>query len=80
MSLPIWPPGPMLLPRGFLYLVPCSFQDALLPGEVPVQRGLCPGGSKSGRPPEYSEERAVHILLEYFLVLYVIIYTYLLNI
>ena len=37
-------------------------------GEVSVQGGLCPGRYLSGRPPPYSEERAVRILLECFLV------------
>ena len=44
---------------------------------ISVQEGLCPGGSLSmgslsGRPPRqrpmYGEVRAVHILLEFFLV------------
>ena len=62
MSLPIWLPGPMFL------LVGVSVNGSMF-----LPRGLCPGGSLSGRPPGqrlplYSKERAVRILLECFLV------------
>ena len=63
--------GPMFLPRGFP-------PGGLCPGgqsrtETPHgQRGSVQGGSLSGRPMDrnlpYSEERAVRILLECFLV------------
>ena len=42
----------------------------ILAGGVSVQRGgLCPGGLCPGRPPSYSKEWAVRILLECILVL-----------
>ena len=52
MSLPVWLPGPMILPGvfvlgpmflwGSLCLVPCSFRGTLSKGSLPG--GLCPGG------------------------------------
>ena len=70
--------------QGSLCLVPCSFQGVYVqgvcvqmgvsvqkgdfcPGWVSVQWGLCPGRPPRQRPP-HGEERAVHILLECFLV------------
>ena len=66
------------------WLVPCSIlgivsvRGCLSRRGVSVKdggicpRGLCPGGSLSGRPPDsnptYGDERAVRILLEYFLL------------
>ena len=57
-----------LLPGGSAYRRSAYRGGGLPPGGLPTEGGLSPGGL--GRPPE-SEKRAVRILLEYFLVLYV---------
>ena len=67
MLLPVWLPGPMFLLGG---LYPWSHVPSRVVSVMGVtfQRGgSLFGGVSVGRPPE-SEKRAVHILLEYFLV------------
>ena len=44
MSLPVWLPGPMFLPRESLCLVLCSFWGVSVQG-VSVKGGLCPRGT-----------------------------------
>ena len=65
MSLPVWLIGPMFHLGG-----------CLCPGVSIQEGGLCSGGLCQGdRPdsdPTYGDERAVRILLEYFLVVQLI--------
>ena len=66
MSLPAWLPGPMFLLVRSLSLVPCSFWGSLSRG-VSIQGVSLSSGSLCQRPPpQYGEEWAVRILLEYF--------------
>ena len=68
MSLPVWIPGPMFLPRGLCLWSHVSSGGSL----VFVQGGLPdrdpPGRDPLDKDPLYGKERAVRILLECILV------------
>ena len=64
-SLPVWLTGPMFL------LWEVSLSGVLCPGDGLCPEGLgghCPGGPPPGQRPLYSDDWAIRILLECFLV------------
>ena len=75
ISLPVWLPGPMFLPRGLcpggslskeVSIQKCLYPEVSLSMGVSVQ-GVFVHGGFCGETPQ-SEKQVVHILLECFLV------------